>query len=211
MGDANLCVLEARALYHIYKEGTVETVALRGTGIRVEGGTWTSVMGASGSGKSTLLHVLAGLLVPTAGAVVVDGRDLAHMSATERARWRRSRVGVVLQYDNLHPLLDTAGNVSLPLRLEGLPRAERRRRVPELLKQVGLTERSGHRVSQLSGGEAQRTAVAVALALQPAVLLADEPTGELDETTANEVLDLLSTLREQGTAVVTVTHNPQVA
>jgi ABC-type lipoprotein export system ATPase subunit len=205
-------VVEASGLYHIYREREVETVALRGAELVLQPASWTSVMGPSGSGKSTLLHVLAGLLAPTAGSVVIDGEDITRMPANARARRRRSRIGVVLQRDNLHPLLDVAGNVALPMRLDGQPRRTIRARVTELLGEVGLADRRHRRSGQLSGGEAQRVAVAVALAPRPRVLLADEPTGELDEKTTATVLDLLDDVRaREGTAILTVTHNPQVA
>jgi ABC-type lipoprotein export system ATPase subunit len=204
--------VEARGLYHIYQEGELETVALRGAELVLEPGSWTTVMGPSGSGKSTLLHVLAGLLKPTAGTVVIDGEDLTRLDAGERARRRRRQIGVVLQRDNLHPLLDAVGNVALPLRLDGQRRRQARQRAGYLLNEVGLTDRRRQRTGQLSGGEAQRVAIAVALAGRPRVLLADEPTGELDEGTSSAVLDLLEQVREhEGTAILTVTHNPQVA
>jgi ABC-type lipoprotein export system ATPase subunit len=205
-------VIEARGLYHIYREREVETVALRGAELTLQPASWTSVMGPSGSGKSTLLHVLAGLLAPTAGSVVIDGEDITRLPASARARRRRSRIGVVLQRDNLHPLLDVASNVALPLRLDGQPRRRIRARVTELLAEVGLADRRHRRSGQLSGGEAQRVAVAIALAPRPRVLLADEPTGELDEKTTATVLDLLDEVRaREGAAILTVTHNPQVA
>jgi len=209
-GDAP--VLEARGLYHIYREGDIETVALRGAGLVLAPASWTSVMGPSGSGKSTLVHVLAGLLEPSAGSVVVDFQDMTRLPPQERASWRRKQVGVVLQRDNLHPLLNVADNVSLPLRLAGFSRADITSRVDELLAQVGLRDQRRHHLGQLSGGEAQRAAIAVALGPRPRVLLADEPTGELDEGTAEGVLDLLDSLRDrEGTAILTVTHNPGVA
>ncbi len=212
MNEPDTPVLEARGLYHIFREGKVETVALRGADLTLERGKWTSVMGPSGSGKSTLVHVLAGLLEPSGGSVVVEGQDVTRLPAAERARWRRRSVGVVLQRDNLHPLLDVAGNVSLPLRMERTPPREMAERVERLLDRVGLSHQQRHRVGQLSGGEAQRAAIAVALGPQPQVLLADEPTGELDESTAAGVLDLLDELRsKEGAAILTVTHNPQVA
>jgi ABC-type lipoprotein export system ATPase subunit len=205
-------VMEATGLYHIYRETEVETVALRGADLALQRGTWTSVMGPSGSGKSTLLHVMAGLLEPSGGAVMVDGQDLTRLPPPERAQRRRSRIGIVLQRDNLHPLLDVADNVELPLRIDGQGGREARARVDELLEKVGLADRRRHRVGELSGGEAQRAAIAVALAPRPQVLLADEPTGELDELTAAGVLDLLASVRDgEGTAILTVTHNPQVA
>ena len=204
--------MEARGLYHIYREAEVETVALRGAELALAAGSWTSVIGPSGSGKSTLLHVLAGLLEPSGGSVRLDGEDLTRLSPPERARRRRRDIGVVLQRDNLHPLLDVEGNVALPLRLDGRPLREVRARVEGLLEEVGLLDRRRHRPAQLSGGEAQRAAVAVALAPLPRVLLADEPTGELDDASAAGVLELLETHRgREGSAILTVTHNPRVA
>ena len=205
-------VLEARGLYHVYRGREVETVALRGADLGLAAGSWTSVMGPSGSGKSTLLHVLAGLHPPTAGRVFLEGVDLTGLSAADRARRRRNGVGILLQRDNLHPLLGVADNIALPLRLDGRPGRHIRERVSHLLAAVGLGERRRQRPGQLSGGEAQRVALAVALAGSPRVLLCDEPTGELDEATTATVLDLLEELRAQeGTTVLTVTHNPQVA
>ena len=204
--------LEGRGLYHIYREGPVRTVALRGADFVLETSSWTSLMGPSGSGKSTLMSILAGLLDPTAGSVTMDGEDVTRLSQAARDGWRRRNVGVVLQRDNLHPHLDAAGNISLPLRLHGRSGGEIRARVDELLGQVGLGDRHRRRVGELSGGEAQRVAIAVAIANRPRVLFADEPTGELDEATAAGVLDLIDTLRrEEHAAVLTVTHNPQVA
>ena len=202
----------AEGLYHIYRERDIETVALRGTGIVLNRGEWTSVMGASGSGKSTLIHIVGGLLEPSGGSVLIEGEDITRLPPDERAVRRRRRIGVVLQRDNLHPLLDVQGNVGLPLRLDGRPAAEVRERVAELLSAVGLGDRAAQPTRQLSGGEAQRVAIAAALAPRPVVLLADELTGELDEATAAEVVDLLDTLRgRDGTAILTVTHNPMIA
>jgi ABC-type lipoprotein export system ATPase subunit len=169
-------------------------------------------MGPSGSGKSTLLHVLAGLLEPNGGSVMFGGDDITRLPARERARRRRTGICLVMQRDNLHPLLSVAANVELPLLLDGRPSGENRRRVDSLLARVGLADRRDRRPGQLSGGEAQRAALALAVAPRPQVLLADEPTGELDEATAAVVLDLLDELRaDEGTAVLTVTHNVQVA
>jgi ABC-type lipoprotein export system ATPase subunit len=205
-------VMEARGLYHIYRGREIETIALRGAGLTLERSTWTSIMGPSGSGKSTLIYILAGLVEPTAGSVIVDGEDLTRLPPPERARWRRSRVGIVLQRDNLHPLLDVADNIALPLRLAGQSNSQIQSRIGQLLKEIGLEERHHHFISELSGGEAQRVAIAVALAPRPQVILADEPTGELDEATADSTLDLLAnSLAEEGAAILTVTHNPDVA
>jgi ABC-type lipoprotein export system ATPase subunit len=212
VSESRAPALEARGIYHIYREGPVRTIALRGADVILGPGSWTSLMGPSGSGKSTLVHILAGLLEPSAGSVMVDGEDVTRLPQPARDSWRRRSVGVVLQRDNLHPHLDVGDNVALPLRLVGRKSGEARARVDELLAQVGLGDRDRQHVGQLSGGEAQRVAIAVALANRPRVLLADEPTGELDEATASGILDLLDDLRTSvGTAILTVTHNPRVA
>src|SRR5207244_3451583 len=180
--------IEATGLYHIYRETEVETIALRGAELTLQAASWTSLMGPSGSGKSTLIYVLAGLLEPSGGAVMIDHQDLTRLPPPERARARRRNIGLVMQRDNLHPLLDVAGNVALPLRLDGRTAEDVRSRVDEALHQVGLTPRRHHRAGQLSGGEAQRAAIALAVAPRPRVLLTDEPTGELDATAADGVL-----------------------
>jgi putative ABC transport system ATP-binding protein len=204
--------IEARGLFHIYRRREHETVALRGADLSLERGAWTSVMGPSGSGKSTLLHVMAGLQEPSGGAVMIGAEDITRLPAPERARRRRRFIGVVLQRDNLHPLLDAASNVALPLRLDGTSARHASARVDELLEAVGLATARHLRVGELSGGEAQRVAVAVALANRPRVLLADEPTGELDGSTAASLLDLFDAMRErEATALLTVTHNAEVA
>ena len=203
--------ITARGLYHIFREGEGETVALRGADLDLPSGSWTSLMGPSGSGKSTLVHVLAGLLEPHGGSVLIGGEDITRLPPPERARRRRRMIGVVLQRDNLHPLLDVADNVALPLRLDGRPPDEIGMRVDELLSRVGLSDRRRSRVGQLSGGEQQRVAIALAVAPRPRLLLTDEPTGELDEATAEHVLDLLDELRTDGTTIFTVTHNRRVA
>ena len=205
-------VVDARGLYHIYQEHEVETVALRGADVVLAPASWTSIMGPSGSGKSTLLQVLAGLLKPSAGSVVIGGQDLAHLDHRARTRHRRRHTGVVLQRDNLHPLLDATANVALALLLDGERRSVANERAEVLLAAMKLTARRRRRVGQLSGGEVQRVAIAAALAARPQLLLADEPTGELDGATTGAVLDLLDELRrEEGMAILTVTHNPAVA
>jgi ABC-type lipoprotein export system ATPase subunit len=202
-------LLEARGLYHIYRSEQLETIAVRGTDITVAAGQWVSVVGPSGSGKSTLLNILGGLVTPSAGEVLLDGEDIGRLDEPSRAKLRRTKLGVMLQRDNLHPLLTVRENVALPLQLSGSPFAERTR---ELVDRVGLRERARHRPHQLSGGEAQRASIAVALSGRPRLLLADEPTGELDEATSTDLLDLLDSIRRaEGLALVTVTHNPDVA
>ena len=199
--------LEASGLYHVYREPEFETVALRGAALTLERGRWIAVSGPSGSGKSTLLNVLCGLLEPTGGKVMVDGRDVTRLDEAGRSEFRRTSLGVVMQRDNLHPALTALENVALPLRLNGVPHREARRRAAEALERVGLAARARHRPKQLSGGEAQR----VALVPDPKILVADEPTGELDTVTTKAILDILDAVRSSGTAVLTVTHNHLVA
>src|SRR5258708_7450346 len=191
-------LMEARDLFHIYRETEVETVALRGANLDLRPGSWTSLMGPSGSGKSTLVHILAGLLEPNGGSVMLHHQDITRLSAAERTRLRRTRIGLVLQRDNLHPLLDIAGNVALPLRLDGRGAGETRERVEELLGAVGLLDWRRHAAGELSGGEAQRVALAVALGPRPEGLLADEPTGERDRATARRGLGPLGQPRGRG-------------
>jgi ABC-type lipoprotein export system ATPase subunit len=199
-------------LFHIYREGDLETVALRGVELQPHFGEWVSVAGPSGSGKSTLLLVLAGLMEPSGGYVMIDGRDVTRLDEAARAEMRRSKIGVIMQRDNLHPALTVAENVALPLELAGWSRAKIRERVDELLLRVGLADRRANRPHLLSGGEAQRTAIAVALAPGPEILIADELTGELDSATTESMLDLLETVRrDEHVAILTVTHNDLVA
>jgi ABC-type lipoprotein export system ATPase subunit len=199
-------------LVRIYSVADVEVVALQGLDLRIRAGEMVAIVGASGSGKSTLLNILGGLDVPTAGRAVVDGLDLARLSRGERTRYRRRTVGLVWQQTsrNLLPHLDAISNVELPMILDG--RSNRQQRAEELLELVGLHDRARHRPRELSGGEQQRIAIAVALANAPSVLLADEPTGELDSATSAEVFELLRRInREVGTTIVAVTHDPLVA
>ena len=197
-------------LYKIYRDGDVETVALRGARLTVQPGEFVAITGRSGAGKSTLLTLVGGLATPSAGRVVIAGTDIARLNETERACFRRDRIGIVFQADNLIPFLSALENVLLPLQLAGRPQATARAR--ELLAAVGLAERATHKPGQLSGGERQRVAIAVALANNPAVLLADELTGELDSATADGIMALLKTLNEErALTLVVVTHNRAVA
>lgn len=212
MAPRSTLALDAAGLFHIYREGELETVALRGVQVQLAFGEWVSVVGPSGSGKSTLLLVLAGLMEPSGGFVMVDGRDVTRLDEAARAEMRRSKIGGIMQRDNLHPALSVAENVALPLELAGWPRGKITSRVDGLLERVGLAERRVNRPHQLSGGEAQRAAIAVALAPEPEVLIADELTGELDAATTESMLDLLETVRrDENVAILTVTHNSLVA
>ncbi len=197
-------------LYKIYKEGDIETVALRGAGLYLQPGEFVAITGRSGAGKTTLLNLVGGLAVPSAGRVVVGGTDIARLNERDRAAFRRQSIGIVFQDANLIPFLSALENATLPMQAAGRPRAAARAR--ELLAEVGLAERSGHKPGMLSGGERQRVAIAVALANEPSLLLADELTGELDSATADHVMALLAGLNaSRHLTLLVVTHNKEVA
>ncbi|MCI0588295.1 MAG: ABC transporter ATP-binding protein [Planctomycetes bacterium] len=205
-------VLEARRLVRAFRQGRREVRALDGVDFRLEPGEFAAVVGPSGSGKSTLLHLLGALDVPTEGEVLFEGRSLHAMSDDERARLRRTQIGFVFQFFQLFPTLSALENVEVPLLLDGLSPPRARERARALLDRVGLSERGGHRPEELAGGERQRVAIARALAPDPRVLLADEPTGNLDRENGARVLDLLGDLsRGEGRAVLLVTHDERGA
>jgi ABC-type lipoprotein export system ATPase subunit len=208
----SVAAVEATGLYHIYRARDIETVALKGAELTLTAGSWTSVMGPSGSGKSTLVDILAGFLEPSAGSVVVGGEDLTRLPVRERSATRRRSIGLVRQRGNLHPLLNVAENVALSLVLDGRRGRDVSGPTSEVLEAVGLGDRGRQPVHTLSGGEAQRVAIAAAVVHRPVVLIADELTGELDEGTTALILDLLDELMAaRGTSLLTVTHNPVVA
>lgn len=197
-------------LYKIYKEGTIETVALRGAELKVNSGEFVAITGRSGAGKSTLLNLIGGLASPSAGQVLINGEDITHMNENERAAFRRDQIGIIYQIDNLIPFLSALENVMLPI--QAAKRTNAKSRAVQLLEEVGLKERLDHKPAQLSGGERQRVAIAVALANEPSLLLADELTGELDSQTADKVMDLLGNLNaSRKLTLVVVTHNKNVA
>ena len=201
-------------LVRIYRSGDVEVVALQGLDLLVDPGELIAIVGASGSGKSTLLGILAGLDTPSAGLVRVGGHDLSALTPAERTHYRRQVCGMVWQQtaQNLLPYLSARENVELPMALSGVRRAVRRHRAGELLELVGVTARADARPAAMSGGEQQRVAIAVGLANEPEVLLADEPTGELDSRTSEEVFEVLRGVNTAtGTTVIIVTHDPMVA
>ncbi len=205
-------VVECTQLVHVYRVGSSEVIALQGLDLRVESGEMLGVVGSSGSGKSTLLKVLSGLLVSTGGKVMVGGENLNGFSEKRLDRYRRNELGFLWQETarNLLPYLSAAENVALPMRLLGAGNASDR--AAELLDQVGLADRVDHRPHELSGGEQQRVALAVALANKPTLLLADEPTGELDSTTTQEVFELMRQIgRDTGLSQVIVSHDPELA
>jgi ABC-type lipoprotein export system ATPase subunit len=201
-------------LFKIYKTANLEVVALRGLDLRIAAGEFMAIVGASGSGKSTLLNILAGLDTPSAGRCFVGGEDLLTMSSGDMVRYRRKKVGFVWQQTgrNLVPYLDAVQNVEVPLVLDGVPAARARERATHLLELVLMGHRLNHKPEQLSGGEQQRVSIAVALANNPPLLLADEPTGELDSVGADTVYDVFRCLnKDLGTTVVIVTHDPDIA
>ncbi|HAL47309.1 MAG TPA: ABC transporter [Dehalococcoidia bacterium] len=201
-------------LFKIYKIADLEVVALRGLDLEVRRGEVVAIVGASGSGKSTLLNILAGYDAPSAGRVTVGGKDLLQMGGKDVEDYRRNDVGFIWQQTsrNMFPYLTSIENVALPMMLTNKPGKERQERAKELLEIVGLGHRLDHTPEKLSGGEQQRVAIAVALANDPPLLLADEPTGELDDATAAEILDLFGSVnRELGTTILIVTHDPDIA
>jgi putative ABC transport system ATP-binding protein len=204
-------VILCRGIEKTYRSGDRSTRALRGIDLEVADGEWVAIMGPSGSGKSTLLHVLGGLDTPDAGSVVIDGADVATMSETRRARLRRRHVGYLFQFFNLVSDLTVAENVELPMLLVGERRRDARRRATELLESLGVGEVLGAAPAELSGGQQQRVALARALANRPPLLLADEPTGNLDTESARQVLSLLRAQHDAGQAIVMVTHDGRVA
>ena len=198
----------------IYQVENIEVQALQGLDLLVRAGEMIAIIGASGSGKSTLLNVLSGLDTPTAGRATVAGWDLLHLTAAQRIRYRRSVVGFIWQQTarNLLPYLTAAENVALPMAFSGVPRRERASRASELLDSLGMADKARRRPGELSGGEQQRVAIAVALSNRPQVLFADEPTGELDQATGEEVFEALRSVNaEFGTTVVIVTHDAEVS
>jgi len=204
-------MIELKNASKSYQQGAREVHALRNVSLSIRKGEFLSVMGASGSGKSTLLNMIGGLDQPTSGEIFIDGRPLHGISDDELTLIRRRRVGFIFQFFNLLPILTAAENVSLPLLLEGTPFSEIKPKAVELLTRVGLGERTEHRPEQLSGGEMQRVAISRALVTNPAVLLADEPTGNLDSHTSEEIFMLLKALHDQGQTIVMVTHDSRAA
>jgi ABC-type lipoprotein export system ATPase subunit len=203
-------VIELRGVSKIYRRGPEEIQALREVNLSVVAGEFVAITGKSGCGKSTLLHIIGGLEPPSRGRVIIDGRDLARLQEPEITRFRRDKVGVVFQSFNLLPLLTLAENVALPRVLQGAPSPQARKEAERWLGEVGLTSRLGHRPHQVSGGEMQRAAIARALINDPAVILADEPTGNLDSATAAQILQLFSHLHRQWQkTVVLVSHAPE--
>jgi len=207
-----MAVIQARQLTKVYGDGPTQVTALDHVDLSVNPGEFVAVMGPSGCGKSTLLHLLGGLDRPTEGSVAIDGRDLSDLSDAELTEVRRRRIGFVFQFFNLIPVLNAVENAALPVTLDGVRPAEARAKAIQWLTKVGLGDRQGHRPDQLSAGQQQRVAISRALVAEPALVLADEPTGNLDSRASDEIAALLRQVaNEWGRAVIMVTHDPRIA
>ncbi|NJC71701.1 ABC transporter ATP-binding protein [Planosporangium thailandense] len=204
-------VLEVRNLVKVYGEGEAQVRALRGVSLTVERGDYVAIMGSSGSGKSTLMNILGCLDTPTSGRYLLDGVDVSRLDDRQLALVRNRRIGFVFQAFNLIPRTSAVSNVELPLAYAGMKAAERRRRALAALGMVGLADRADHEPNQLSGGQQQRVAVARALVTAPALVLADEPTGNLDTRSTADVLAVLDRLNRSGRTIVLITHEDDVA
>lgn len=207
-----MAIIECRKLWKDYQRGEETIHTLQDVDLEIQAGAFVALMGPSGSGKTTLLNLLAGIDRPTRGTLLVDGQDVTALGRGALARWRSTAVGYIFQLYNLVPVLTAYENVELPLLLHPLSSAERHQRVAEALQVVGLGNRHGHYPRQLSGGQEQRVAIARAIVTHPTLLLADEPTGDLDKESAQQIMDLLQRLnRERGQTIVMVTHDPATA
>ena len=203
-------MIELVGLSRHFRVGDQIVRALQDVNLTVPGGDYLALMGPSGSGKSTLLHILGCLDRPTAGTYVLDGREVGSLPESDLAEVRSRKIGFVFQFFHLVPRLTAAGNVELPMVLAGVRPAERRERVAAALGSVGLTDRAAHRPDQLSGGQRQRVAIARATVMGPSILLADEPTGNLDRASGHEIIELIETMNRAGLTLVVVTHDPEV-
>ncbi|MBV9663768.1 MAG: ABC transporter ATP-binding protein [Actinobacteria bacterium] len=204
-------VIELRDVGKIYRSGLLEVAAVQDVSLRIDAGEFVAIAGPSGSGKSTLMHIIGCLDMPSSGTYLLAGEDVSAMDEDDLAEVRNERIGFVFQQFNLLPSMSALRNVELPLAYSGIPRHERRERALDALARVGLAERVEHRPGELSGGQQQRVAVARALVTEPALILADEPTGNLDSTSTRDVLGLFRELHRAGRTIVLITHEQDVA
>jgi putative ABC transport system ATP-binding protein len=207
----NKDIIELRNVKKIYQMDEVKVQALDGVSIKISKGDFTAIMGPSGSGKSTLLHMIGALDRPTSGKIFLSGKDLSKLNDSQLARVRGNEIGFVFQTFNLYPTLTSLENVELPMMIVGKSRKERKRKAMSLLNVVGLADRSEHLPSQLSGGERQRVAIARSLANDPNIILADEPTGNLDTKSGSEIMKIFTNLNKKGKTVVVITHDQTIA
>ena len=204
-------IVELKGVEKIYTMGNVEVPALRGIDIDIKKGEYVSIIGPSGSGKSTIMNLIGALDRPTNGRVFIDGNDVSKMSGDALATVRRKKIGFVFQQFNLIPRLTALENVELPMWFAGLSKQQRVKRAADILKNVGLGDRMHHKPTELSGGQMQRVAIARALANEPEILLADEPTGNLDSSSGDEIMQIINTLNDEGRTIILVTHDPDFA
>src|ERR1035437_2036364 len=204
-------MIDVSHLSKIYKMGTVETVALDDVSFSIKKGEVVAIVGPSGSGKSTLMHVLGALDTPTSGTYILDGQDVSKLSKDQLAEIRNKKIGFVFQSFNLLPRTTAHKNVALPMIYAGISKDERIKKAEELFKEVGLGDRMNHTSNQLSGGQMQRVAIARALSMNPAIILADEPTGNISTVQAEEIMNIFRSLQKQGHTIVIITHEPSIA
>jgi len=204
-------LIDARDIHKIFMLGKVELHVLRGINLAVERGEYISIMGPSGSGKSTLMHILGCLETPTSGIYILDGQEVHSLTEPELASIRRTKIGFVFQNFYLLPRMSALDNVALPMVYMRVPLSERRKRAEEILVRVGLGDRLNHNPSELSGGEHQRVAIGRALANDPEIIFADEPTGNLDSKSGAEIMDIFKELHRAGKTIIVVTHDPEIA
>ncbi|MEY3970081.1 MAG: hypothetical protein RL617_1094 [Pseudomonadota bacterium] len=205
-------MIHIAGLRKVYRRGEQDVLVLDGLNLHVNRGDFVALMGPSGSGKSTLLNLIAGIDRPTTGLIEVDGADITQLNDSQLAQWRAKHVGFIFQFYNLIPVLTAYENVELPLQLTDLPASERRTKVETALAAVGLADRMAHTPNELSGGQQQRVAIARALITNPSLIVADEPTGDLDRQSASDILAMLNRLnREMGKTIIMVTHDPKAA
>ena len=209
--EDNTTMISIKDVWKIYKVGDVETVALAGVSFDIKKGEYVAIMGPSGSGKSTLMHIIGALDTPTRGTYILDGNNVSQLSDDALADIRNQKIGFIFQAFNLLPRTTVLRNVMLPMMYAGVPRTEREKKARHFLTMVGLADRTDHASNQISGGQQQRVAIARALVMNPAILLADEPTGNIASAQANEVMEIFQNLNDQGHTIVMITHEPDIA